>query len=178
MNTLDTARTVTRTPFGRARFGILAAVLIALLPCAYSCVPWGNADAVFESLRDRYFVQTLQMYPVTATYLGGSTCDPSLRRVDGRLRDTSRQARKREVAFYRKTQERLASLSAEDLCASNQIDYRVMEAQLNFVLHQLVDTRYHERAVDTYVGNPFSGIDWQIQGMTAISDEALNNGTR
>ena len=42
MNTLDTVRTAIRTPLARRSCGILAAVVIASLPCAYSYAQGGN----------------------------------------------------------------------------------------------------------------------------------------
>ena len=52
------------------------------------------------------------------------------------------------------------------LDAGERIDAGVLEAQLAFLLHQIDDRRYHERSVDTYVAEPFRGVDWQIQQMT------------
>ena len=42
-----------------------------------------------------------------------------------------------------------------------------MDAQVAF-LKYLLERRYHERAVDTYVAEPFRGIDWQIQQMRSV----------
>ncbi len=41
------------------------------------------------------------------------------------------------------------------------------------MVHQLAELRYHERCVDTYVAEPFRGIDWQIQGMTDAGNGLL-----
>ncbi|HEU0300020.1 MAG TPA: DUF885 domain-containing protein, partial [Longimicrobium sp.] len=51
--------------------------------------------------------------------------------------------------------------------------HAVMGAQLNFILHQMEELRYHERSVDTYVAEPFRGIDWQIQQMTDVGGGML-----
>ena len=40
-----------------------------------------------------------------------------------------------------------------------------MDAHLRFLLHELADRKYYQRAVDTYVSEPFRGMDWQLQGM-------------
>ena len=59
------------------------------------------------------------------------------------------------------------------LPAEEAIDHAVMGAQLNFIIHQLEDLRYHERSVDTYVAEPFRGVDWQIQQMTDAGNGLL-----
>jgi uncharacterized protein (DUF885 family) len=46
------------------------------------------------------------------------------------------------------------------------VDHAVIRAQLRYVVHMLDEVRYHERAVESYVAEPFRGVDWQIQGMT------------
>jgi len=129
-----------------------------------------SADVQFEALRDHYFIESLKLYPVTATYLGAAVYDDQLAKIDGQLRDTSQDARDAEVDFYHNVQDQLAAISADDLAVQNQVDFQVMQAQINFLLHQLTDIRYHERAVDTYVSNTFSGVDWQMQGMTNLGD--------
>ncbi len=158
-------------------------VFVSALMCAVAALAACSAESTslqaadpddrFETLRDRYFVASLKMYPVTSTYLGGSGYSAELADTDGKLRDTGPGARDAEVAFYNEVQDELAVISPDDLSATNRIDLRVMEAQLRFLLHQLTEARHQERAVDTYTGNPFSGVDWQIQGMTDASNGLL-----
>jgi uncharacterized protein (DUF885 family) len=50
--------------------------------------------------------------------------------------------------------------------AARRIDREVALAQIRFLLRQHGQRRYQERAVDTYVSEPFRAIDWQLQGMT------------
>jgi uncharacterized protein (DUF885 family) len=138
----------------------------------------GGEDAGFVQLRDRYFVHTLELNPVTSTYLGGSGYSPVLEPIDGRLRDFRPAALDAERNFYRGIQQDLARFRAGTLRPTARIDAEVLAAQLDFLLHQLNDVRSHERAVDTYVAEPFRGVDWQIQGMTeGAGGDAAARGT-
>ena len=123
-------------------------------------------DARFVALRDRYFVRHLELNPVTSTYLGGDGYSAALRDVNGRLRDFSPTALAAERDFYREVRGQLAAIPRSSLAPQLAIDHAVLGAQLTFLLHQIEDLRYPERAVDTYVAEPFRGVDWQIQQMT------------
>ena len=129
-----------------------------------------EADARFAEVRDSYFVESLRRYPVTATYLGADGYRPEFDGLDGQLRDYGAAARQAEVAAYRDLQTQLQAIPIEGLNPDNQVDYKVVGSHLGFLLHQLEDRRYYERAVDTYVGEPFRGVDWQLQGMTDTGD--------
>jgi uncharacterized protein (DUF885 family) len=119
----------------------------------------------FARLRDRYFVRVLALNPVTATYLGGDAYSPELRDVNTRLRDFSPAAIAEELRFYRLIQASLNALDPRGLAPEERIDHEVLGAQLSFIVHQLGDLRYDQRSVDTYVQEPFRGVDWQIQQM-------------
>lgn len=125
----------------------------------------GGQPSAFAQLRDRYFVRALSLNPVTATYLGGDAYDRSLRDVNGRLRDYRPAALRAERAFYWEIKSALDAMAPSRLPAEEAIDHAVLGAQLNFIIHQLEDLRYHERSIDTYVAEPFRGVDWQIQQM-------------
>jgi len=125
------------------------------------------------ALRDRYFVEFLQRNPVVATYLGGDGYSPSLAPINGRLRDYRPEALASEAAFYREVRDELRVIDRAGLSAAEPIDYDVLQAQLAFLLHQLEDLRQHERAVDTYIAEPFRGVDWQIQQMQPVSGGML-----
>jgi hypothetical protein len=56
------------------------------------------------------------------------------------------------------------------LSARRRIDRSVALAEIEFRLHQHEVRRHQERALDSYVDEPFRGVDWQIQGMTATGD--------
>jgi len=49
----------------------------------------GSGDAAFKTIHDKYVVEFLRRNPTVNTYLGGAGLDPSLREVDGTLRDYS-----------------------------------------------------------------------------------------
>ena len=121
----------------------------------------------FASLRDRYFVRALQLYPVTSTYLGGDGYSPALAGTNGKLRDWGAEALKSEAAFYREIERARQALDPARLESADRIDHAVLGAQIGFVLRQLEERRHHERAVDTYVAEPFRGVDWQLQQMEA-----------
>lgn len=127
----------------------------------------------FTRLRDRYFVRVLSLNPVTSTYLGGDGYSAELRDVNGRLRDYRPDALQDEVRFYRGVRRELAGIPAAGLPPAERIDRAVLEAQLGFILHQLEDLHYHQRAVDTYVAEPFRGVDWQLQQMTDAGEGLL-----
>jgi uncharacterized protein (DUF885 family) len=133
------------------------------------------ADA-FTAIRDRYFIRVLQLYPVTSTYLGGDGYNAALAGANGSLRDWSPDAIKSEAAFYREIERARQAIDAARLEPSERIDHSVLGAQIGFALRQLEERRYHERAVDTYIAEPFRGIDWQLQqattGPEGLGDEA------
>jgi uncharacterized protein (DUF885 family) len=131
-----------------------------------------GADPAFITLRDRYFLKLLEYNPVTSTYLGGDAYHPSLAAINGRLRDWSVAALGLESRFYRDLEKELGRIDPAGLGPAARIDHDVMGAQLAFLLHQS-DRRYHERSVDTYVAEPFRGVDWQIQQMQEFEGGAL-----
>lgn len=133
------------------------------------------ADARFVALRDRYFVRHLELNPVTSTYLGGDGYSPALRDVNGRLRDFRPASLAAERDFYRSVRSELSAIPAASLSPQLAIDHAVLGAQLLFLLHQVDDLRYHERAVDTYVAEPFRGVDWQLQQMADVGGGLLGD---
>jgi uncharacterized protein (DUF885 family) len=151
-----------------------AAAAFGILRQLGGCAPGREqSPGPFAALRDRYFLRTLELYPVISTYLGGDGYSPTLARVNGRLRDHGAEAVRREIAFYREVREGLARIDRAGLSPDDRVDAGVLEAQLDFLLHQLEDRRYHQRSVDTYVAEPFRGVDWQLQQMQAVSGSDL-----
>ena len=160
---MDRRSFVHQTALAAAGFGVLRSLAACRsLPAAAA----GSPDAAFVELRDRYFVRHLELNPVTSTYLGGAGYSPRLASANGRLRDFSTAALQAELAFYRGTRTALGAIDAAALSPIARVDHAVLAGQLDFLIHQTGDLRYHERAVDTYVGEPFRGVDWQIQQMT------------
>ncbi len=144
------------------------AIALGILPRLAACKSGepGGQDGPFLALRDRYFLKTLELNPVTATYLGGDGYDPSLAKINGRLRDWRPDALAVERQFYEEIETARMKLDPATLSPQARIDHAVLGAQLTFVIRQSGELRTHERIIDTYVAEPFRGIDWQIQGMT------------
>jgi uncharacterized protein (DUF885 family) len=132
------------------------------------------ADDGFVQMRDRYFREQLVLNPVTSTYLGGDGWDPQLRPQGGRLRDYSQGALDDEARDYRRLDRALSSIDPALLTPQRRIDHTVMGAQVAF-LKNLLERRYHERSIDTYVAEPFRGIDWQIQQMRSFAEGRLGD---
>jgi uncharacterized protein (DUF885 family) len=167
----------------RASFAAAALALFCATGCgAQGCsVGWGvevdrpqssSADADFTALRDRYFIAHLRFNPVESTYLGGDGYDASLARLNGALRDFSEMSIARELDFYRTTLAALGRIDRTRLSAALQIDYQLMNAQLSFLIRE-GDRKQYERAVETYVAEPFRGLDWQLQQMALPGDGQL-----
>jgi uncharacterized protein (DUF885 family) len=133
-----------------------------------------SADPSFLALRDRYFLKALEFNPVTSTYLGGDGYHPSLAGINGRLRDWSAASLGLEARFYQDIQRELGRIDPAGLSPQSRIDHGVLAAQLAFLLHQ-DERRTYQRVVDTYVAEPFRGIDWQIQQMQPFDGGALGS---
>jgi uncharacterized protein (DUF885 family) len=130
-----------------------------------------NGDAAFKTAQDVYVREFLHRFPVVNTYLGGGGLDPSLREVEGQLRDHSAAALESEDRWLADEQKKFESIDAGQLSPSSRIDREVALAQIRFLLRQHQTRRYQERALDTYVDEPFRAIDWQMQGMTQTGDK-------
>ena len=148
----------------------LAATLLAVA-CSRAPAPkpaaQPNADTQFAALEREYMIYSMSRFPVVATYLGGSAFDPALAEIDGRLRDYSAAALQGEDARWSEFRNRFEDLDGKALSPARKIDCRVALAQIAFLLHQHQVRRYQQRALDSYVDEPFRGVDWQTQGMTA-----------
>jgi len=165
---MDRRSFVQRTAEGMAALGVLRS-LSACRPEAAT----GADDAAFIAVRERYFLKSLELNPVTSTYLGGDGYDASLAAANGRLRDYSPAAVQAEVAFLQSIVAALEAIAPGTLSAQARIDRAVVQAQAGYVVHQLAERRYQERCVDTYVAEPFRGVDWQIQGMSDAGNGLL-----
>ena len=150
----------------------LSAATLLLTACgpqtaAPPAAPALSPEQQFAALERRYVIFVLQRYPVVSTYLGGSEFDPALADNDGRLRDYSAAALQEEDARLGEFREQFTSLDFNALSARRRIDRNVALAEIEFLLHQHQVLRHQERALDSYVDEPFRGVDWQIQGMTS-----------
>jgi uncharacterized protein (DUF885 family) len=147
-----------------------AALALAVTACHPSSPPpppaEPSADDQFALLEHDYAVYMMSRFPVVATYLGGSAFDPSLSQIDGKLRDYSANAIQAEDVRLSGFADRLTALDAGKLSPRRRIDRSVALAEIGFLLHQHQVRRHQERSLDSFVDEPFRGIDWQIQGMT------------
>lgn len=158
---------VRRAVLGGLGFGVLR----NLEACAPRPISTGAGDS-FVSLRDRYFLFQLERNPVTSTYLGGDAYDSSLRNSNSKLRDYRPAALKEELRYYSEVRRALSAIDQRTLTAVEAVDRPLMDAQLGFLIHQLSD-RYQEKSLDSYVAEPFRGVDWQIQQMTDAGNGLL-----
>jgi len=154
---------------------LFALLLIALTACTAQN---GNQtmnstapDPGFKKTLDAYVVEFLRRNPTVNTYLGGAGLDPSLKEVDGMLRDNSAAALDGEDRWLNDTHQAIEAVDPQSLSPNARIDREVALAQINFLLRQHQKRRYQERALDTYVGDPFRALDWQLQGMTQTGDK-------
>ncbi|HVX89653.1 MAG TPA: DUF885 family protein, partial [Gemmatimonadales bacterium] len=150
----------------------VAAGLLGTLNAACAPAP-GSADGVLDTLRTQYFLDTLRRYPVVCTYLGGDGYDASLADVGGTLRDWSATAVEAEVASLRKLIAALEAIRPAALSSPAAIDREVIIAQAGYLLRQLDTRKYQQRSIDTYVAEPFRGVDWQIQGLSDAGNGQL-----
>jgi uncharacterized protein (DUF885 family) len=154
----------------RPPLALSVGVLIAALACSSGRptepAAQGNGDAALKRLLTSYVVEFLRRNPTTNTYLGGAGLDPALEEVDGKLRDVSAAALRAEDQWLTETGNALESLDPSHLSPAGGIDRDLALAQIRFMLHQHQVRVYQERALDTYAGDPFRAIDWQLQGMT------------
>ena len=158
-------RTWLRVALGTALLGAGAA--LARPPVAQPLPAHHSADAGFASLEHEYVTYMLRQFPVVATYLGGSVFDPSLAGIDARLRDYSPAALQKEDARLGEFRARFSALAPANLSARRRIDRSVALAQIAFLLHAHEVRHYPQRSLDSYVDEPFRGVDWQIQAMAA-----------
>lgn len=122
-------------------------------------------DDELKKVLRAYVVEFLRRNPTVNTYLGGAGLDPSLREVDGTLRDHSAAALAREDRWLTDASRALEGIEPSSVSEDARIDRDVALAQIQFLLRQHQVRRYQERAVDTYVSEPFRALDWQLQGM-------------
>jgi uncharacterized protein (DUF885 family) len=154
--------------------------LVMILATAAACHPSSppesaqqSVDEQFATLEHDYAVYMMSRFPVVATYLGGSAFDPALAHIDGKLRDYSPGALQAEDVRLSGFRDRFTALDAGKLSSRRRIDRSVALAEIDFLVHQHQVRRHQERSLDSYVDEPFRGIDWQIQGMTPTG-----NGTQ
>ncbi|MBM4195712.1 MAG: DUF885 domain-containing protein [Gammaproteobacteria bacterium] len=160
-------------PANRPWLGLLALLALTAVAGAPDSRPQRHSgDQFFARIERDYAIFFLERNPVVGTYLGGSAVDPVLAEVDTRLRDHSAEVIAREDAGLLELRRRFRAVRPESLSASRRIDREVALAQIEFLLRQHGQRRYQERAIDTYMDEPFRGIDWQLQVLTDLGGGA------
>jgi uncharacterized protein (DUF885 family) len=153
---------------------LLVLALIAMTACTADNANRTNnasSDDAFKKTLNAYVVEFLRRNPTVNTYLGGAGLDPSLKDVDGTLRDYSAAALADEDRWLADAQKAIEGTDANSLSPNARIDRDVALAQIRFQLHQHQVRRYQERALDTFVSEPFRALDWQLQGMAQTGDK-------
>ena len=151
----------------------VACLALALVACQRSAVPSPSAlpssEEGLATLEHDYAVYMMQRFPVVATYLGGSAFDSSLAHVDGKLRDYSPEAIQAEDIRLGSFRDHFKALDERRLTSGRRIDRAVALAEIAFLLHQHQVRHHQQRSLDSFIDEPFRGVDWQIQGMTPTS---------
>jgi uncharacterized protein (DUF885 family) len=147
---------------------LVASIVLASTGCNTTKVAEapGNSDDSLKLALHGYVVEFLKRNPTVNTYLGGAGFDPALKDVDGALRDYSAAALQQEDQWLTQTKSAIEAIAVNSLSPAARIDREVALAQIAFQLRQHQTRRYQERALDTYISEPFRAIDWQMQGMT------------
>jgi uncharacterized protein (DUF885 family) len=140
---------------------VLAACTQASRPLADS--PQG--DAALEPVLHDYVIGFLQHYPVVNTYLGGAGLDPKLAAADGRLRDDSPTALEAEDRWLGGVLGKLHAIDPDRLSPDRRVDREVAIHQIRYMLHLHQVRHYQQRSLDSYIDEPFRGVDWLLQGM-------------
>jgi uncharacterized protein (DUF885 family) len=130
----------------------------------------GNSDAALKSALRTYTIEFLRRNPTVNTYLGGAGFDPALKEVDGTQRDHTAAALEAEDRWLTQMKTAIEAISPATLSPASRVDRDVALAQMQFQLHQHQVRRYQQRALDTFITEPFRALDWQMQGMTQTGE--------
>src|SRR5262245_26539451 len=103
-----------------------------------------SPDATVKKLLTAYAVEFLRRNPTTNTYLGGAGLDPSLKEVDGMLRDYSATALAAEDQWLTDTAKALEAINPSALSPNLRIDRDVSLAQIRFMLREHQVRKHHE----------------------------------
>jgi uncharacterized protein (DUF885 family) len=158
----------------------LSVAVLGIATAATAPGPAGGAGTTgpspLRALEERYFVEFLKRNPVTATYLGGDAYRADLADLASGLRDFSNVSLRDEDASNMEILGGIAAIPASTMSADGAVDAAVMESQIRFVHALTQERRYQLRGLDTYMVEPFRGVDWSLQGMTETGAGA--RGTR
>src|SRR5215470_13871326 len=119
--------------------GLVISVVLTAAACSNSAAKpepaaADSADATLKKTLSTYVVEFLRRNPTTNTYLGGAGLDPSLKEVDGKLRDYSATALADEDHWLTDTEKTIEGINPASLSANARIDREVALAQIRFML--------------------------------------------
>src|SRR5215470_13276215 len=160
-----------------AAFAMVSSACGRTEPTSAAPVSANPGDAALKTALNAYVVELLRRYPTVNTYLGGGGLDASLRDVDGTLRDYSPAALEIEDQWLGDVSKAVTAIDPKTLSTSSRIDREVVLAQIQFLLHQHQVRHYQQRALDTFVSEPFRALDWQLQGMTQTGGTTYGTDT-
>lgn len=107
----------------------------------------GDVNLRFQQLADGFLQAYLSVEPENATALGDH-------RFDGRLRDRSKQGLENEAVFMKRTLEELADIPIKELSKENQVDYGVLQSNLESTVYEIETVRsWAWNPLDYNVGN-------------------------
>ncbi len=138
------------------------------LAAAVTACSRGRPDP-FDDLEERYVAAFLTRNPAAASYLGAAGLLPELPGLDGGLRDYTGAGIADEQRTYRGLLADLEAIPEDMLSPEQAIDADVMRAQLLFLLRESGTRLQRYRCLDTYVAEPYRGLDWQIRAMSATA---------
>src|SRR5689334_18504343 len=153
---------------------LLVLSLIAMTACTTNNMNRtnnSNGDEAIKKTLNAYVVEFLQRSPEVNTYLDGAGMEPSRKDDDGQLCDYSAAVLDQDARWLADAQKAIEGTDANALSVNARIDRDVALAQIRFQMHQHQVRRYQERALDTFVSEPFRSLDWQLQGMTQTGDK-------
>jgi uncharacterized protein (DUF885 family) len=110
---------------------------LILIVSSISCSSRQAEDQKFEALANTYLEKLLEMKPEWATYLGDH-------RYDDRLNDYSLEAVERERKFHQAYLDSLNSIDVNHLSTVNEIDYKILKSNLEFMIFQLDTLKEHQ----------------------------------
>ena len=135
-------------------------------------------DQLFSMLREDFFIRYLLFNPTVSTYLGGDGYSSLLEDSNSRLRDFSKQGLDDELDYYETAQAVLAMISPDRLNMTNQVDYRLMRAQLSFLIREIGSLKLHEKAIEAYVLEAVNGIMFQLQQLEKLEGDLQGTETQ
>jgi uncharacterized protein (DUF885 family) len=151
-------------------------LLLSLAGCALKQhTPGGSgADAAFETLSQEYLSGYLSWHPQAGTQAG-------LHEYDGRIRDLSRAAIRRELGRLKSFEGRLASLPVSELSPVCAYDYRILQATIQKQVFTFENLRAFERnpmvypgelGVDIYIKRDFAPLQQRLRSVQKILAQA------